>query len=70
MKMHLFSLLNLNNNKDIRHIDFVALHKAGYRGIVFDKDNCLVCVQRWSQLKFILLNRICVVFFSIEDPSS
>ncbi|KAF8633371.1 hypothetical protein AX17_004542 [Amanita inopinata Kibby_2008] len=27
--------------KDIRQIDFVALRKAGYRGIVFDKDNCL-----------------------------
>ncbi|KAF9460729.1 mitochondrial PGP phosphatase-domain-containing protein [Collybia nuda] len=27
--------------KDIRHLDFVALHKAGYRGAVFDKDNCL-----------------------------
>ncbi|KAF8070389.1 mitochondrial PGP phosphatase-domain-containing protein [Lyophyllum atratum] len=27
--------------KDIRHLDFAALHKAGYRGAVFDKDNCL-----------------------------
>ncbi|KAJ7099507.1 mitochondrial PGP phosphatase-domain-containing protein [Mycena belliarum] len=27
--------------KDIRHLDFVALKKAGYRGAVFDKDNCL-----------------------------
>ncbi|EJF57248.1 HAD phosphatase [Dichomitus squalens] len=27
--------------KDIRQIDFQALHKAGYRGAVFDKDNCL-----------------------------
>ncbi|KAI0692165.1 mitochondrial PGP phosphatase-domain-containing protein [Cytidiella melzeri] len=27
--------------KDIRHLDFVELRKAGYRGAVFDKDNCL-----------------------------
>ncbi|KAG5645407.1 hypothetical protein DXG03_006231 [Asterophora parasitica] len=27
--------------KDIRHLDFVALRKAGYRGAVFDKDNCI-----------------------------
>ncbi|EDR09086.1 uncharacterized protein LACBIDRAFT_296345 [Laccaria bicolor S238N-H82] len=27
--------------KDIRHIDFHKLRRAGYRGIVFDKDNCL-----------------------------
>ncbi|KAK2463067.1 hypothetical protein APHAL10511_004722 [Amanita phalloides] len=27
--------------KDIRQIDFAALHKHGYRGVVFDKDNCL-----------------------------
>ncbi|EAU91238.1 hypothetical protein CC1G_06873 [Coprinopsis cinerea okayama7 len=27
--------------KDIRHLDFRALKKAGYRGAVFDKDNCL-----------------------------
>ncbi|KAF8190811.1 mitochondrial PGP phosphatase-domain-containing protein [Pholiota molesta] len=27
--------------KDIRHIDFAALKRAGYRGAVFDKDNCL-----------------------------
>ncbi|KAH7925975.1 HAD-superfamily phosphatase [Leucogyrophana mollusca] len=27
--------------KDIRQIDFLALRKAGYRGAVFDKDNCL-----------------------------
>ncbi|KIM82547.1 hypothetical protein PILCRDRAFT_70627 [Piloderma croceum F 1598] len=27
--------------KDIRQIDFRALKKAGYRGAVFDKDNCL-----------------------------
>ncbi|KIK61240.1 hypothetical protein GYMLUDRAFT_166904 [Collybiopsis luxurians FD-317 M1] len=27
--------------KDIRHLNFNALKKAGYRGIVFDKDNCL-----------------------------
>ncbi|KAI9568855.1 HAD phosphatase [Boletus coccyginus] len=26
---------------DIRQLDFVALRKAGYRGAVFDKDNCL-----------------------------
>ncbi|TFK44958.1 mitochondrial PGP phosphatase-domain-containing protein [Crucibulum laeve] len=27
--------------KDIRQIDFAALKRAGYRGAVFDKDNCL-----------------------------
>ncbi|KAJ7647756.1 mitochondrial PGP phosphatase-domain-containing protein [Roridomyces roridus] len=27
--------------KDIRQLDFVALKNAGYRGAVFDKDNCL-----------------------------
>ncbi|KAF8918174.1 mitochondrial PGP phosphatase-domain-containing protein [Mucidula mucida] len=26
---------------DIRQLDFLALKKAGYRGAVFDKDNCL-----------------------------
>jgi len=28
--------------KDIRRLDFAALRQAGYRGAVFDKDNCLV----------------------------
>jgi predicted HAD superfamily phosphohydrolase YqeG len=28
--------------KDIRQLDFSALYQAGYRGAVFDKDNCLV----------------------------
>ena len=28
--------------KDIRQLDFSALRQAGYRGAVFDKDNCLV----------------------------
>ncbi|KAG6813757.1 hypothetical protein H0H92_007709 [Tricholoma furcatifolium] len=27
--------------KDIRHLDFAALKAAGYRGVVFDKDNCI-----------------------------
>ncbi|TRM69042.1 mitochondrial PGP phosphatase-domain-containing protein [Schizophyllum amplum] len=27
--------------KDIRQLDFHALRRAGYRGAVFDKDNCL-----------------------------
>ncbi|KAG6920038.1 hypothetical protein DXG01_010106 [Tephrocybe rancida] len=27
--------------KDIRHIDFAALKAAGYRGAIFDKDNCI-----------------------------
>ncbi|KIY65307.1 HAD-superfamily phosphatase [Cylindrobasidium torrendii FP15055 ss-10] len=27
--------------KDIRQLDFVALKNAGFRGAVFDKDNCL-----------------------------
>ncbi|KAG9316266.1 hypothetical protein JVU11DRAFT_2294 [Chiua virens] len=34
--------------KDIRQLDFLALRRAGYRGAVFDKDNCLAdnTVQR------------------------
>ncbi|KAF7298855.1 Cytochrome P450 [Mycena indigotica] len=32
--------------KDIRHLDFPALKKAGYRGAVFDKDNCLTIPHR------------------------
>ena len=28
--------------EDIRQIDFSTLKRAGYRGAVFDKDNCLV----------------------------
>jgi predicted HAD superfamily phosphohydrolase YqeG len=28
--------------EDIRQLDFSALYQAGYRGAVFDKDNCLV----------------------------
>ena len=28
--------------QDIRQLDFTALKRAGYRGAVFDKDNCLV----------------------------
>lgn len=36
-------MLNLSRRqKDIRHLDFDALKRAGYRGAVFDKDNCLV----------------------------
>ncbi|KAI9465920.1 mitochondrial PGP phosphatase-domain-containing protein, partial [Lactarius psammicola] len=27
--------------RDIRYLDFVALRDAGYRGAIFDKDNCL-----------------------------
>ncbi|KAH8996741.1 mitochondrial PGP phosphatase-domain-containing protein [Lactarius akahatsu] len=27
--------------RDIRHLDFAALRDAGYRGAIFDKDNCL-----------------------------
>ncbi|KAI0090592.1 mitochondrial PGP phosphatase-domain-containing protein [Irpex rosettiformis] len=27
--------------QDIRQLDFIQLRKAGYRGAVFDKDNCL-----------------------------
>ncbi|KAG6861699.1 hypothetical protein C0995_013268 [Termitomyces sp. Mi166 len=27
--------------QDIRHIDFAALKAAGYRGAIFDKDNCI-----------------------------
>ncbi|KIM40364.1 hypothetical protein M413DRAFT_178023 [Hebeloma cylindrosporum] len=32
--------------KDIRQIDFCALKRAGYRGAVFDKDNCLTLPHR------------------------
>ncbi|KAL0955749.1 hypothetical protein HGRIS_001964 [Hohenbuehelia grisea] len=32
--------------KDIRALHFPALHKAGYRGVVFDKDNCLTVPHR------------------------
>lgn len=28
--------------RDIRYLDFAALRDAGYRGAIFDKDNCLV----------------------------
>ncbi|THH04752.1 hypothetical protein EW145_g5293 [Phellinidium pouzarii] len=31
----------INDAEDLRFLDFTALHKAGYRGAVFDKDNCL-----------------------------
>ncbi|EIN06779.1 HAD phosphatase [Punctularia strigosozonata HHB-11173 SS5] len=32
--------------KDIRYLDFTALRNAGYRGAVFDKDNCLTLPSR------------------------
>ncbi|KAJ3536654.1 hypothetical protein NMY22_g5937 [Coprinellus aureogranulatus] len=32
---------HLQIQEDIRHLDFKALKNAGYRGAVFDKDNCL-----------------------------
>ncbi|KAH9949264.1 HAD phosphatase [Amylocystis lapponica] len=32
--------------KDIRQLDFPELHRAGYRGAVFDKDNCLTVPHR------------------------
>ncbi|KDR75609.1 hypothetical protein GALMADRAFT_97324 [Galerina marginata CBS 339.88] len=31
---------------DIRQVDFLALKRAGYRGAVFDKDNCLTLPHR------------------------
>ena len=34
--------LNTYRSQDLRCLDFPALHRAGYRGAVFDKDNCLV----------------------------
>lgn len=34
--------LTVTAQEDIRQIDFSALKRAGYRGAVFDKDNCLV----------------------------
>jgi predicted HAD superfamily phosphohydrolase YqeG len=33
---------------DIRQIDFSALRNAGYKGAVFDKDNCLVSNQNFT----------------------
>lgn len=33
--------------EDIRQLDFAALKRAGYRGAVFDKDNCLVKPKRF-----------------------
>ncbi|KAH0589169.1 hypothetical protein H2248_004935 [Termitomyces sp. 'cryptogamus'] len=32
---------NIISQQDIRYIDFAALKAAGYRGAVFDKDNCI-----------------------------
>ncbi|GJE97319.1 HAD phosphatase [Phanerochaete sordida] len=32
--------------RDIRQLDFYELRKAGYRGAVFDKDNCLTAPHR------------------------
>jgi phosphatidylglycerophosphatase GEP4 len=36
------SFLTVSTQEDIRQIDFAALKQAGYRGAVFDKDNCIV----------------------------
>ena len=38
----LLAPLTILAQEDIRQIDFLALKRAGYRGAVFDKDNCLV----------------------------
>lgn len=35
--------LTRKRDSDIRQLDFPALKRAGYRGVVVDKDNCLVC---------------------------
>ncbi|KAJ6631502.1 mitochondrial PGP phosphatase-domain-containing protein [Mycena sp. CBHHK59/15] len=35
------NLMQVLRRKDIRYLDFGALKRAGYRGVVFDKDNCL-----------------------------
>lgn len=35
-------LITSLSQTDIRQIDFAALRREGYRGVVFDKDNCLV----------------------------
>jgi hypothetical protein len=37
-----YSMRVLMSQTEIRQIDFAALHREGYRAIVFDKDNCLV----------------------------
>lgn len=42
-----FLLISINQSflqRDIRYLDFAALRDAGYRGAIFDKDNCLVPV--------------------------
>jgi phosphatidylglycerophosphatase GEP4 len=39
--------------EDVRHLDFAALHKAGYRGAIFDKDNCLVCSYTLKEAAFV-----------------
>lgn len=36
--------------RDIRYLDFAALRDAGYRGAIFDKDNCLVSTSSPSRL--------------------
>ncbi|KAJ3514484.1 hypothetical protein NLJ89_g2347 [Agrocybe chaxingu] len=36
----------MTSQEDIRQIDFLSLKKAGYRGAVFDKDNCLTLPHR------------------------
>lgn len=35
----------------IQHVDFGALKRAGCKGVVFDKDNCLV--NRFSYQHFV-----------------
>ena len=44
------SFLTVSTQEDIRQIDFAALKQAGYRGAVFDKDNCLVRTTFYSIL--------------------
>ena len=41
--IHRVPVTTSSPQQDIRYLDFAALRKAGYRGAVFDKDNCIVC---------------------------
>ncbi|GLB37348.1 putative mitochondrial PGP phosphatase [Lyophyllum shimeji] len=46
MPLNIPGLLISSLKQDIRRLDFAALQKAGYRGAVFDKDNCLTRPDR------------------------
>ena len=50
------SILTTKAQEDIRQIDFLALKLAGYRGAVFDKDNCLVLAKCIFRARFMAHN--------------